>query len=99
MTDAAIQGKLTEQLPEDGTAEELREEAIKYKEELAKKGILKNRKNKDIREITDAALKIVNNSITILNDPWLEDQKTGFSAKAVSPDSLSRDIRIIAQNH
>ena len=53
LIDAAIQGKLTEQLPEDGTAEELREEAIKYKEKLTKEGILKNRKNKDIREITD----------------------------------------------
>lgn len=53
LIDAAIQGKLTEQLPEDGTAKELREEAIKYKEELAKEGILKNRKNKDIREITN----------------------------------------------
>ncbi len=53
LIDAAIQGKLTEQLSEDGTAEELREEAIKYKEELAKDGVLKNRKNKDIREITD----------------------------------------------
>lgn len=53
LIDAAIQGKLTEQLPEDGTAEELREDAIKYKEELAREGILKNRKNKNIREITD----------------------------------------------
>ena len=51
--DAGIRGLLTEQLPKDGTAKELREEAIKYKEELAKEGILKNRKNKDIREISD----------------------------------------------
>lgn len=53
LIDAAIQGKLTEQLPEDGTAENLREDAITYKEELAKEGILKNRRNKDIRDITD----------------------------------------------
>ena len=53
LIDAAIQGKLTEQLPEDGTAEDLRKEAVKYKEELAEEGILKNRKNKDIRDITD----------------------------------------------
>ena len=53
LIDAAIQGKLTEQLPEDGTAEDLRKEASKYKEELAEEGILKNRKNKDIRDITD----------------------------------------------
>lgn len=53
LIDAAIQGKLTEQLPEDGTAEELRAEAIKYKDELDKQGVLKNRKNKDIREITN----------------------------------------------
>lgn len=53
LIDAAIQGKLTKQLSEDGTAEDLREEAVKYKEELAKEGILKNRKNKDIRDITD----------------------------------------------
>lgn len=53
LIDAAIQGKLTEQLPEDGTAEELREEAVKYKEILAKEGVLKNRKNKNIRGITN----------------------------------------------
>ncbi len=53
LIDAAIQGKLTEQLPEDGTAEDIRKEAVKYKEKLAKEGILKNRKNKDIRDITD----------------------------------------------
>lgn len=53
LIDAAIQGKLTEQLPADGTAEELRVDAIKYKDELDKQGILKNRKNKDIREITE----------------------------------------------
>ena len=53
LIDAAIQGKLTEQLPEDGTAEDLRKEAAKYKEELAQEGILKNRKSKDIRDITD----------------------------------------------
>lgn len=53
LIDAAIQGKLTEQLPEDGTAEELREEAIKYKDVLREEGILKNRKNKDVKEITE----------------------------------------------
>lgn len=53
LIDAAIQGKLTEQRIEDGTAEELREEASDYKEILAKEGILKNRKNKDIKEISD----------------------------------------------
>lgn len=53
LIDAAIQGKLTEQRPEDGTAEDLRKEAVKYKEKLAEEGILKNRKNKDTRDITD----------------------------------------------
>ena len=53
LIDAAIQGKLTNQLPEDGTAEELRVEAIKYKDELTAQGVLKNRKNKDIKEITE----------------------------------------------
>ena len=53
LIDAAIQGELTEQLPEDGTAEDLRVEAIKYKDELDRQGVLKNRKNKDVRAITE----------------------------------------------
>lgn len=51
--DLAIMGKLTKRLPEDGIAEKLRVDAKKYKEELAKEGILKNRKNKNIKEIND----------------------------------------------
>lgn len=51
LIDAGIQGKLTEQLPEDGTAEDLRREAIKFKEDIEKKGLLKNRKNKDVKEV------------------------------------------------
>lgn len=53
LIDVAIQGQLTKQLPEDGTAEDFRKEAVEYKEELAKEGILKNRKSKEIRKITD----------------------------------------------
>ena len=51
--DAGIQGKLTEQLPEDGNAEDFRLEASRYKETLTAQGVLKNRKNKEIKEITD----------------------------------------------
>lgn len=51
LIDAGIQGKLSEQLPEDGTAEDLRREAIKFKEDIEKQGLLKNRKNKDVKEV------------------------------------------------
>lgn len=53
LIDAGIRGKLTEQLPEDGTAEELRANAVKYKESIVQRGLLKNRKNKDIKRINE----------------------------------------------
>lgn len=46
--DAGIQGKLTEQLPEDGTAEELLEQI-----EIQKNTILKNRKGRADKKIKD----------------------------------------------
>ena len=39
-----------------------------------------------IQEIRNATLKIEYGSITFLVDPWLQDQGTGFSAKAVRPE-------------
>lgn len=51
LIDAAIQGKLTEQLPEDGTAEELYEEIQEEKQALIKAGKLK--KEKPLPKIKD----------------------------------------------
>ena len=45
LIDAAIQGKLTEQLPEDGTAEELYQQIQAEKEKLANKGELYREKS------------------------------------------------------
>ena len=51
LVDAAIQGKLTEQLTEDGTAEELYQQIQAEKQALAKTG--KSKKEKALPEITD----------------------------------------------
>ena len=51
LIDAAIQGKLIEQLPEDGTAEELYQQIQEEKQNLIKKGKIK--KQKPLPEITD----------------------------------------------
>lgn len=51
LIDAAIQGKLTEQLPDDGTAEELYQQIQVEKLELAKAGKIK--KEKPLPEITE----------------------------------------------
>ena len=51
LIDAAIQGKLTEQLPEDGTAEELYQQIQEEKQKLIKEGKIK--KQKPLPEITD----------------------------------------------
>lgn len=47
----AIQGKLVEQRPEEGTAEELRAELLKEKKRLIQSGTLKGRKNKPLLPI------------------------------------------------
>lgn len=51
LIDAAIQGKFTEQLPEDGTAEELYEQIQEEKQKLIKEGKIK--KQKPLPEISD----------------------------------------------
>lgn len=48
LIDAAIQGKLTEQLPEDGTAEEYLKGIEKEKIEIESSGVLKGRKKKKV---------------------------------------------------
>ena len=51
LIDAAIQGKLTEQLPEDGTADELYEKIQEEKQALIKAGMIKKEKSlPEIRE-------------------------------------------------
>lgn len=39
-----------------------------------------------IQQIRNATLKITYGGMTFLIDPWLQDQGTGFSAKAVKPE-------------
>lgn len=51
LIDAAIQGKLTEQLPEDGTAEELYQQIQEEKQRLIKEGKIK--KSKPLPAITE----------------------------------------------
>ncbi len=51
LIDSAIQGKLTEQLPEDGTAEELYHQIQQEKQELVRAGKIK--KDKTLPEITE----------------------------------------------
>lgn len=51
LIDAAIQGKLTEQLPEDGTTEELYQQIQEEKQKLIKEGKIK--KQKPLPEIPD----------------------------------------------
>ena len=41
------------------------------------------RVNMIIQQIRNATLKIMYGGITFLVDPWLQDQGTGFSARAV----------------
>ena len=48
----AIQGKLVEQRPEEGTSEELIEILNSEKKKIAKSGVLKGRKNKPLQKIT-----------------------------------------------
>ena len=49
--DLAMRGQLTEQLPEDGTAEELYQQILEEKQKLIKEGKIK--KQKPLPEITD----------------------------------------------
>ena len=53
LIDAAIQGKLTEQLPEDGTAEDLYRHLREKKRDIEDSGILKGRKKKAILPVDD----------------------------------------------
>ncbi len=53
LIDAAIQGKLTEQLPEDGTAEELLKHLREQKKSIEDSGVLKGRKKKAILPVDD----------------------------------------------
>lgn len=63
LIDAGIQGKLTEQLPTDGTAEELYNVIQAEKIKLIESGILKGRKNKKVNNVadTDGLFEIPNN--------------------------------------
>ena len=53
LIDLAIRGKLTEQLPEDGTAEDYLKTISSQKEEIEKSGALKGRKKKNVLSLDD----------------------------------------------
>ena len=57
LIDAAIQGKLTEQLPEDGTAEELYQQIQEEKQRLIKEGKIK--KQKPLPEISNNEMPFI----------------------------------------
>lgn len=59
LIDAAIQGKLTEQLPEDGTAKELLQKIQAQKKKMESSGVLKGRKKKSILPLDDVAFPFV----------------------------------------
>ena len=52
----AIQGKLVEQRPEEGTGEELLKKYLSEKKVIEKTGILKGRKNKPLQTVDDSAV-------------------------------------------
>ena len=55
---AAMQGKLTEQLPEDGDAEDLLSQIVRVKEELAKENKIKKEKNIDPIDCSETPFEI-----------------------------------------
>ena len=57
--DLAVRGQLTEQLPEDGTAEELLKILATQKTEIEKSGILKGRKKKNVQSLEDVELPFI----------------------------------------
>lgn len=93
--DAGIQGKLTEQLPEDGTAEELLEQIAKEKKQLIKEKKIKA--TKALPEITEDEIpfEIPSNWkwVCLKNTGILQ---TGATPPKTNPDYFGNDIPFLS---
>lgn len=93
--DAGIQGKLTEQLPEDGTAEELLEQIAKEKKQLIKEKKIKA--TKALPEITEDEIpfEIPSNwKWVCLNNTGI--LQTGATPPKTNPDYFGNDIPFLS---
>ena len=79
LIDAAIQGKLTEQLPEDGTAEELFKKIQEEKAILMKEGIIKKEKPLPVISDTEAPFEIPGNW------KWVHIKDVGITVTGNTP--------------
>ncbi len=97
LIDAAIQGKLTEQLPEDGTAEELFHQIQAEKQALVKAGKIK--KEKPLSEITanEIPFEVSENWKWVRLGALLSMQPSnGFSPKAVGYQTPYKSLTLTA---
>lgn len=85
LIDTAIQGKLTEQLPEDGTAEELYQQIIDEKTDIVAKR--KGRKDNSIHPVDDNVPFEIPNSWK-----WIRFGETGFFRKGPFGSSLTKSM-------
>ena len=93
--DAGVQGKLTEQLPEDGTAEELLEQIAKEKKQLIKEKKIKA--TKALPEITEDEIlfEIPSNwKWVCLNNTGI--LQTGATPPKTNPDYFGNDIPFLS---
>lgn len=114
LIDAAIQGKLTEQLPEDGTTEELLRVLTAKKKEIESSGVLKGRKKKKIKHIenTELPFTIPNTWQWVRLDSVAEIYgrigfrgytksdivEKGNGAVSLSPSNITKDGKIVFDN-
>lgn len=94
---AAIQGKLTQQLPEDGNAEDLYKEIQAEKQKLIKEGKIK--KEKPLSEITEKEIPfdIPDNWKWVrLTDILVQQPSNGFSPKNVSNKTDYKKLTLTA---
>ena len=85
LIDVAIQGKLTEQLPEDGTAEKLYEKIQEEKERLIKEGKIK--KEKPLAEITAEEIGFE----IPTNWKWIRLRNLGIFSGGKTPSMANKD--------
>lgn len=114
LIDAAIQGKLTEQLPEDGTTEELLQALSLRKKEIESSGVLKGRKKKTIKtiEVSELPFRIPDTWRWIRLDAVTEIfgrigfrgytksdiVEKGNGAISLSPSNITKDGKITFEN-
>jgi len=91
---AAIQGKLTEQLPEDGNASELIEESLKCKNNLIKNKIINKSHFTGITDILSFPYEVPNNwRLTKLDNLAYVTKLAGFEyTKYISPNKAKTGI-------